>query len=162
AAGRPSISTRTTGDQRFSIAVTHCISPAAGSHTSCCQSFLRRKLSQNNKWEESVLRRIAAVAVAVACLFALVAHTEAQQYPIRTVTIIVPYPAGGAADEAARVGWNFFSKKLGPRFIVEERNRGKHGHRHQPPGKGGARRLHAVAAQLADRGERYPIEEFTL
>jgi len=66
-----------------------------------------------------VLRRIAAVAVAVACLFALVAHTEAQQYPIRTVTIIVPYPAGGPTDETARVVANFLSKKLGQSFIVE-------------------------------------------
>ena len=64
-------------------------------------------------------RRFVAVALAVFGLFALVAQAAAQHYPSRTVTIIVPYPAGGPTDETARVVANFLSKKLGQNFIVE-------------------------------------------
>ena len=40
-------------------------------------------------------------------------------YPSRTVTIIVPYPAGGPADESARTLAQFLSDKLKQSFIVE-------------------------------------------
>ena len=43
----------------------------------------------------------------------------AEQYPSRTVTIIVPYPAGGPADESARILAQFLSDKLKQSFIVE-------------------------------------------
>jgi tripartite-type tricarboxylate transporter receptor subunit TctC len=66
-----------------------------------------------------MLTRFFAVALAVVGLFAAVAQAAAQQYPSRTVTIIVPYPAGGPTDETARVVANFLSKKLGQNFIVE-------------------------------------------
>jgi tripartite-type tricarboxylate transporter receptor subunit TctC len=64
-------------------------------------------------------KRIAAVALAVLALFAVGAPVTAQPYPSRTVTIIVPYPAGGPTDETARVIANFLTKKLGQNFIVE-------------------------------------------
>jgi tripartite-type tricarboxylate transporter receptor subunit TctC len=43
----------------------------------------------------------------------------AQDYPSRTVTIVVPYPAGGPTDQLARVLAPKFSEKLGQNFIVE-------------------------------------------
>jgi len=43
----------------------------------------------------------------------------AQTYPSRTVSIIVPYPAGGPADESARTLAQFLSNKLKQSFIVE-------------------------------------------
>jgi tripartite-type tricarboxylate transporter receptor subunit TctC len=43
----------------------------------------------------------------------------AQAYPNRTVSIIVPYPAGGPADESARTLAQFLSGKLKQSFIVE-------------------------------------------
>ena len=43
----------------------------------------------------------------------------AQTYPSRTVTIIVPYPAGGPADESARTLTQSLSDKLKQSFIVE-------------------------------------------
>ena len=43
----------------------------------------------------------------------------AQQYPSRTVTIIVPYPAGGPTDQVARVLAQALSEKLKQNFIVE-------------------------------------------
>jgi putative tricarboxylic transport membrane protein len=65
------------------------------------------------------MRRIAAVALAVLGLFVFAGPVPAQQYPSRTVTIIVPYPAGGPTDETARIIGNYFSKKFGQNFIVE-------------------------------------------
>jgi tripartite-type tricarboxylate transporter receptor subunit TctC len=50
---------------------------------------------------------------------AVAAPASAQQYPSRTVTIIVPYPAGGPTDETARVVAQSLSTKLKQSFIVE-------------------------------------------
>lgn len=66
-----------------------------------------------------MLGRIVAIALAVFGLLAFPVAGSAQQYPSRTVTIIVPYPAGGPTDETARIVANFLSKKLGQNFIVE-------------------------------------------
>ena len=65
------------------------------------------------------MRRIAAVALAVLGLFVFAAPVPAQDYPDRTVTIIVPYPAGGPTDQLARVVGEALSKKFGQSFIVE-------------------------------------------
>jgi tripartite-type tricarboxylate transporter receptor subunit TctC len=54
-----------------------------------------------------------------ALLVALGSVAAAQDYPSRTVTIIVPYPAGGPTDQLARVLAPKFSAKLGQNFIVE-------------------------------------------
>jgi tripartite-type tricarboxylate transporter receptor subunit TctC len=56
----------------------------------------------------------------LAAVFAVLAFAaSAQDYPSRTVTIIVPYPAGGPTDQLARVLAPKFSEKLGQNFIVE-------------------------------------------
>jgi tripartite-type tricarboxylate transporter receptor subunit TctC len=55
----------------------------------------------------------AAALVALGCV------AVAQDYPSRTVTIVVPYPAGGPTDQLARVLAPKFSEKLGQNFIVE-------------------------------------------
>lgn len=47
------------------------------------------------------------------------APAAAEQFPSRNVTIIVPYPAGGPADESARTLAQFLSDKLQQSFIVE-------------------------------------------
>jgi tripartite-type tricarboxylate transporter receptor subunit TctC len=66
-----------------------------------------------------MIRRIAAAALAILGLYVFAAPVWAQQYPSRTVTLIVPYPAGGPTDQTARVIGNFMSKKLGQNFVVE-------------------------------------------
>jgi len=65
------------------------------------------------------MRRIAAAAVAVLGIVFAVATASAQSYPSRTVTIIVPYPAGGPTDTTARQVAEFLTKKLGQNFVVE-------------------------------------------
>ena len=47
-------------------------------------------------------------------------HAQAQ-YPERNVTVIVPFPAGGASDTTARLVAGKISEKLGKTFIVENR-----------------------------------------
>ena len=44
---------------------------------------------------------------------------QAQEYPARTVTIIVPFAAGGPADITARIVADIFNRHLGQKFIVE-------------------------------------------
>jgi len=65
------------------------------------------------------MKRIATAALAVLGLVAVAAPALAQQYPNRTVTIIVPYSAGGPVDELARVVANALSAKLKQNFVVE-------------------------------------------
>ncbi len=54
-----------------------------------------------------------------ALLVASGSGVSAQDYPSRTVTIVVPYPAGGPTDQLARVLAPKFSEKLGQNFFVE-------------------------------------------
>src|SRR5215212_1219265 len=44
---------------------------------------------------------------------------EAQDYPSRTVTVIVPFAAGGPADITGRIVADIFSRHLGQKFVVE-------------------------------------------
>ena len=64
--------------------------------------------------------RFAACAVAALGLVLGVPPASAQQYPSRTVTVIVPYPAGGPTDETARVVAQSVSAQLKQGFIVED------------------------------------------
>lgn len=61
------------------------------------------------------------VAIAAGLLLAagLSSAAAAQPYPNRTVTIIVPYAAGGPVDELARVVANALSAKMKQTFVVE-------------------------------------------
>jgi tripartite-type tricarboxylate transporter receptor subunit TctC len=66
------------------------------------------------------MKRFAAIALAVlGCLVAVTSSAMAQNYPSRTVTIIVPYPAGGPTDTTAREIANSLSAILKQTFIVE-------------------------------------------
>ena len=61
------------------------------------------------------------VSVAAALgLASMLVTAAAQEYPSRTVTIIVPYPAGGPTDETARMVAQSLSIQLKQSFIVED------------------------------------------
>ena len=47
------------------------------------------------------------------------AGAQAQNYPARTVTVIVPFAAGGPADITGRIVADIFSRHLGQQFVVE-------------------------------------------
>src|SRR5258707_6654983 len=44
---------------------------------------------------------------------------EAQNYPARQVTVIVPFAAGGPADISGRIAADIFQRHLGQQFVVE-------------------------------------------
>src|SRR6188472_1036072 len=44
---------------------------------------------------------------------------QAQTYPSRPVTVIVPFAAGGPADITGRIVADVFSRHLGQQFVVE-------------------------------------------
>ena len=44
---------------------------------------------------------------------------QAQDYPARTVTVIVPFAAGGPADITGRIVADIFTRHLGQKFVVE-------------------------------------------
>ena len=57
----------------------------------------------------------------IGCALALAIATgaNAQTYPARTVTLIVPFAAGGPADITGRITAEQLSRRLGQQFIVE-------------------------------------------
>jgi tripartite-type tricarboxylate transporter receptor subunit TctC len=60
------------------------------------------------------------VLMALSAVMALTAtFAQAQNYPNRPVTIVVPFAAGGPTDIIARIVGEYFSKSLGQQFIVE-------------------------------------------
>lgn len=65
------------------------------------------------------MRRIFAIAFAVIGTVAVLLPARADEYPSRPVTIIVPYPAGGPTDQAARQVASALSNLLKQNFIVE-------------------------------------------
>src|SRR3954451_22223606 len=44
---------------------------------------------------------------------------KAQNYPARTVTVIVPFAPGGPADITGRIVADIFARHLGQQFVVE-------------------------------------------
>jgi len=70
-------------------------------------------------------RRIGLTALAMAALLAassLAAPTSrAQDYPTRSVKIIVPFPAGGTADAMPRVVADYLSRKWKQPIVIENR-----------------------------------------
>src|ERR1700709_421679 len=59
-------------------------------------------------------------ATAAALLIAAgINGAQAQDYPSRTVTVIVPFAAGGPADITGRIVADIFSRHLGQKFVVE-------------------------------------------
>ena len=71
----------------------------------------------NGRWNF----RWAAVGVAAMAALAWAAPAAAQDYPNRTVTLVVPYPPGGGVDVLARVVAERLSGVLGQQVIVDNR-----------------------------------------
>jgi tripartite-type tricarboxylate transporter receptor subunit TctC len=65
--------------------------------------------------------------IVVLALASLAAPAAAQTYPTRTVSIVVPYPAGGSVDGVARIVAQKLAESLGQSVIVENRAGGAGG-----------------------------------
>src|SRR5713226_1901633 len=68
---------------------------------------------------------VSALAIALVVPFA--AAATAQNYPSRTVTVVVPFPAGGSVDGVARIVVQKLNETMGQHFIVENRAGGASG-----------------------------------
>jgi tripartite-type tricarboxylate transporter receptor subunit TctC len=66
-----------------------------------------------------ICRRILRIAVALAGVSMAVPVASAETYPSRPVTLIVPFPAGGAIDTVARVVSEPMRHSLGQPVIIE-------------------------------------------
>jgi len=64
------------------------------------------------------MHRLCAFLLATLCL-AVAAPSHAQTYPTRTITLVVPYPAGGPTDTIARILAERLKAPLGQSVIVE-------------------------------------------
>jgi tripartite-type tricarboxylate transporter receptor subunit TctC len=68
---------------------------------------------------EPAMKRFVTAALAFLAILAVAVPTRAEDYPSRTVTIVVPFPAGGPTDELARLIGNGLSNKFSQSFIVQ-------------------------------------------
>src|SRR5262249_1242364 len=69
-----------------------------------------------------VLRAGMAAAFAIAAAAAQAQapqQTQQQAWPTRPVTLVVPFPAGGPVDVAARFFSQHLSERLGQQFVIE-------------------------------------------
>jgi tripartite-type tricarboxylate transporter receptor subunit TctC len=65
--------------------------------------------------------KAALPILALAAVLAIAAPAAAQDYPVRPVTLIIPYPAGGGVDTVGRVIGGKLTAALGQQVIVENR-----------------------------------------
>lgn len=68
-----------------------------------------------------LLSHLATLALSAVAILVALGPASAQQWPEKPVKLVVPYPAGGAADLPARAVAEGLSKRLGKPFIVENR-----------------------------------------
>jgi tripartite-type tricarboxylate transporter receptor subunit TctC len=77
--------------------------------------------------------------LAALALLAALTIANAQDYPTRPITLVVPYAAGGGNDVMARIVGEKMSRTLGQQVVIENR-----------PGAGGAVATRAVAKAAPD------------
>jgi tripartite-type tricarboxylate transporter receptor subunit TctC len=105
-----------------------------------------------NTTSPSTRRRalLLAAATAVACAAPWsVAQAQAQAYPSRPITMIIPWPAGGSTDRHLRALAEIASKHLGQPIVIENR-----------PGAGGTLGPSTMAQTAKPDG--YTIAQFPL
>lgn len=65
------------------------------------------------------MRLVLAAAAAASVVFT--APAQAQDWPARNVTIVVPFTAGGTTDLFGRLIANHMQQKTGKAFVVENK-----------------------------------------
>ncbi|MDO8769125.1 MAG: tripartite tricarboxylate transporter substrate binding protein [Burkholderiaceae bacterium] len=66
-------------------------------------------------------RQFLGTASVIAGVIALPAYTQEVKYPNRTITLVVPFPAGGSVDVAGRAIGERLSKVLGQTVIIDNK-----------------------------------------
>jgi tripartite-type tricarboxylate transporter receptor subunit TctC len=95
-------------------------------------------------------RTFAFAAVTVPFALALPALALAQAYPVKPVTVIVPFAAGGGSDNVARMITTKLTERTGKTFVIENR------------GGGGTNIGNEAAARAKADGYTFLLAQFTL
>jgi tripartite-type tricarboxylate transporter receptor subunit TctC len=67
-----------------------------------------------------MLNHVRAIPfLAVGLLVGATLPASAQSYPTRAITVVVPFPAGGASDVVARIVTDHMSRTLGQQMVIE-------------------------------------------
>jgi len=100
---------------------------------------------------------IRSTLTALGAALLLIAGAAARAgFPTRTITVILPFAAGGTTDMVARSVTGKVTQSLGQSMVVENRpGRGRQ-HRRRPRRQGQARRPHAVV-RAARAGVDQPV-----
>ncbi len=64
-------------------------------------------------------RPSSLLILACATFVAMTGASQAQDYPARTITVVVPFPAGGPSDVVARIVVEHMSRTLGQTMVIE-------------------------------------------
>ena len=108
-----------------------------------------------------VLRRPIGF-LAIALPFLLAGPLRAADWPTKSVTVIVPFGAGGNTDMMARLAAQHLTAKFGQTFVVENRpERGRRA-RHRPGRDGRAGRLHAAVFRILEHRSDAAVAEAQL
>ncbi len=68
------------------------------------------------KFNKTVLTLAAGLIAGMTCL---ATATRADDYPSRTITLVVPFPPGGPSDVVARIIGDGVSRQLNQTVIIE-------------------------------------------
>jgi tripartite-type tricarboxylate transporter receptor subunit TctC len=66
-------------------------------------------------------RLLAAAGIALFAVAGGPPVARAQDYPVKPVRWVVPYPPGGTADILARITGQYLSEHLGQQFVIDNR-----------------------------------------
>src|SRR5262245_30034102 len=68
-----------------------------------------------------MVSRTLALALAALAAVSTLTCARAQPYPNKPIRFIVPFPAGGSTDVAARLVGEYLSRSLGQQVVVENK-----------------------------------------
>jgi tripartite-type tricarboxylate transporter receptor subunit TctC len=68
------------------------------------------------------LRWLSSVGILLAA--SVTAWAQAESYPSRTITVVVPFPAGGLTDVPTRLAASLLQEKIGQPVVIENRSGG--------------------------------------
>ena len=99
------------------------------------------------------MKIVRLVVFGAAIALAAVGQASAQDWPTRSVTVVVPIPAGVASDIIARVVFEQVGKQVGQTFVIESA-RGRWYDRRQHGRQGRAGRPYHSGLWLDSGGQR--------
>src|SRR5437899_6121602 len=72
-----------------------------------------------------VLRWLSWIGICLATsVTAWAQGAQAETYPSRTITVVVPFPAGGLTDVPTRLAASLLQEKIGQPVVIENRSGG--------------------------------------